>query len=203
MRNRLPMSAIGSDSANTVAGNNYLVTGTTSAGGTLMEQEAQMTGPIWPSLTLEGGPITGSSEAYGSLTFDAKVNSGTTLVDPLVLIGFLDCKTILRLGRAGLGGFNFADSSLTAFHLQRATDRVHNPLCPREAMSFAWNTTRLGPPMARFGRPFTRAGRSHRQPPVRHRIGRPRGHYVECVRDFSPRYLTGIPPSSSRSRSIT
>lgn len=116
---------------NTLAGNNYLVTGTTSAGGTLMERTND--GAYLADLTLEGGPITGSYEAYGSLTFDAKVNSGTTVVDPIVLIGFFDQNNLLN---GATGGFNFADSSLTAFRLQTAGAASPNPVVPEGSYEF-------------------------------------------------------------------
>ena len=118
---------------NTLAGNNYLVTGTTSAGGTLMERTND--GAYLADLTLEGGPITGSYEAYGSLTFDAKVNSGTTVVDPVVLIGFFD-QNNLAAGGATAGGFNFADSSLTAFRLQTGAQTSPNPVVPEGSYEF-------------------------------------------------------------------
>ena len=100
---------------NTLPGNNYVVIDSTSVGGTLMERT--LDGAYLADLSLAGGPITGSYEAYGSLTFDAKVNTGTTVVDPLVLIGFFDSTDLLG---GSTGGFNFADQTLTEFRLQTA-----------------------------------------------------------------------------------
>ena len=102
---------------NTAVNNNYVVIDDTSVGGNLMARVTS--GAYLAEINLEGGPITGSYQAYGSLAFDARI-SGAPVVDPVVMVGFFNTATFPtpNPGISGRGGFGFADQSETAFRVQ-------------------------------------------------------------------------------------